>query len=86
VASWPARQTPEEILKAYPSLELDDIDEALGHGFVYRNGTFSSFDFPGAIATLNQGINPRGVVVGIYMDRAGRRHGFLAPRGAEEGK
>jgi hypothetical protein len=57
-----------------------------GHGFVYRNGTFSSFDFPGAIATFNQGINPRGDVVGIYMDRAGRRHGFLAPRGAEEAK
>jgi hypothetical protein len=57
-----------------------------GHGFVYRNGTFSSFDFPGAIATLNQGINPRGDIVGIYMDRKGRRHGFLAPRGTEEGK
>jgi hypothetical protein len=57
-----------------------------GHGFVYRNGTFSSFDFPGAIATLNQGINPRGDIVGIYMDRAGRRHGFLAPRGAEEAR
>ena len=26
-----ARQTPDEILKAYPYLELDDIDEALRH-------------------------------------------------------
>ena len=55
-----------------------------GHGFVFRNGTFSSFDFPGAVFTANQGINPRGDVVGVYIDGQGRRHGFLAPRGAAE--
>ena len=56
-----------------------------GHGFIFRNGTFMSFDFPNAAATNNTGINPQGDIVGNYIDHAGRRHGFLAPAGAEDG-
>jgi hypothetical protein len=38
-----------------------------GHGFVLRDGQFTSFDFPGADATTNaHGINLRGDIVGIY--------------------
>jgi len=54
-----------------------------GHGFVYRRGAFTPFDFPGAQATTNTGVNPRGDIVGIYTDQSNRRHGFLAPRAAK---
>jgi len=56
------------------------------HGFIDRNGAFTSFDFPNAISTMNFGINPQGDIVGLYVDREGRNHGFLAPKGTEEGK
>jgi hypothetical protein len=55
-----------------------------GHGFIFRNGTFTSFDFPNAVVTNNTGINPQGDIVGNYIDQAGRRHGFSAPAGAED--
>jgi hypothetical protein len=56
------------------------------HGFIYRNGAFTSFDLPNAISTMNTGVNPQRDIVGIYVDREGRNHGFLAPRGTEERK
>ena len=55
-----------------------------GHGFIYRKGAFTTFDFPDAAVTFNTGINPRGDIVGLYIDRAGRTHGFYAPKGAED--
>jgi hypothetical protein len=64
---------------------VDDLPAACGcagHGFIYRNQTFSSFDVPGAQATSVTGVNPRGDIVGIYTDQLNRRHGFLAPRAA----
>jgi probable HAF family extracellular repeat protein len=38
------------------------------HGFVYRNNTFSAFDFPDGLATLPADINDSGHIVGIYSD------------------
>ena len=38
---------------------------------------FISIDFPGAVLTQVQGINPGGEIVGLYRDSAGRQHGFL---------
>jgi probable HAF family extracellular repeat protein len=38
--------------------------------------TFTSIDFPGAVFTNAQGINSRGDIVGLYVDAAGKRHGF----------
>jgi uncharacterized membrane protein len=38
-------------------------------------------DFPGAVLTSPQGINPAGDIVGIYDDASGKRHGFLLSRG-----
>jgi len=57
-----------------------------GHGFTYRRGTFTTFDYPGAVAdgTINTGINPQGDIVGIYVDRSNVLHGFLAPKGTEK--
>lgn len=38
---------------------------------------FASIDVPGALATFATGINGRGAIVGIYLDTAGKEHGFL---------
>jgi len=42
---------------------------------------FTSIDFPGAVLTNAQGINPGGEIVGIYTDTAGKQHGFLLSAG-----
>jgi hypothetical protein len=51
------------------------------HGFVYRNGVFTTIDFPGAVLTNARGINPEGEIVGLYVavdpDGVSRTHGFL---------
>jgi hypothetical protein len=53
-------------------------------GFVFKRGDYTTFDFPGGIATSLTGINRRGDMVGIYHDAGGRRHGFVVLKGAEE--
>jgi hypothetical protein len=35
------------------------------HGFLYRNGTFTYFDYPGQSVTLPTGINDSGLIVGF---------------------
>jgi len=42
---------------------------------------FTSIDFPGAVLTQPQGINPGGEIVGLYKDTAGKQHGFLLSSG-----
>src|SRR5689334_12774607 len=42
-----------------------------------RPPEFTLIDFPGAVLTNVQGINPGGEMVGIYRDTAGKQHGFL---------
>jgi uncharacterized membrane protein len=42
---------------------------------------FISIDFPEAISTSLQGINPAGDLVGIYVDASRKQHGFLFSRG-----
>ncbi len=42
--------------------------------------TFTTFNVPGAIYTLAQGINKQGVVDGAYMDANGN-HGFIWSKG-----
>src|SRR6185437_10311665 len=34
-----------------------------GHGFIYRAGTYATYDVPGAVVTVNAGINPQGDTV-----------------------
>ncbi len=56
--------------------------ESLGliHGFLLRNGEFTSIDFPDATVTIATGINPRDDIVGLYFDQSGKAHGFLLSR------
>jgi hypothetical protein len=47
------------------------------HGFLRdRNGTFTTFVFPGAVDALATAINPAGAITGYYFDANGG-HGFL---------
>ncbi len=84
---------PGGVLKINPAgvvvgtyTKLDDVPLPCGcgsHGFIYGEGEFTTFDFPGALATSNNGVNPRGDIVGTYVDQSNRRHGFLALRSAK---
>lgn len=42
---------------------------------------FTEIDYPGAVLTQGQGINPGGEIVGLYRDNAGKTHGFLLTGG-----
>ncbi|MCE9527113.1 MAG: hypothetical protein K8R36_13790 [Planctomycetales bacterium] len=52
------------------------------HGFVLREGKYTTYDYPGATRTLLTRINDRGQIVGIWADADGRRHGFLLQNAA----
>ena len=41
------------------------------HSFLLNHGAFTIFDFPGATATILQGMNDRDQVVGGYVDSSG---------------
>src|SRR5947208_13054762 len=45
-------------------------------------GTFTTIDYPGAVFTQALGINPRGDIVGSYVDSGNVEHGFLLRNGA----
>jgi probable HAF family extracellular repeat protein len=42
---------------------------------------FTTIDVPGATLTIAFGINPRGDIVGLYLDTSGNEHGFLLSNG-----
>jgi hypothetical protein len=54
------------------------VMSALGQSF-----SFSSVNYPGAVFTVPQGINPGGDIVGLYGDSAGITHGFVLRKGEE---
>lgn len=45
-------------------------------GFLYKNGQFTTFDFPGSTVTNPFGINIHDTIVGSYLDGSGVMHGF----------
>ena len=47
------------------------------HGFLLSEGEFTTIDFPGALETEAYKINPRGQILGSYVDPEGRSHLFL---------
>ncbi len=46
------------------------------HGFSFRDGDFTTLDFPGSISTAAYGISD-GRIVGDYQDAQGAYHGFI---------
>jgi hypothetical protein len=51
------------------------------HGFTVRRGVFTPFDPPGSTFTTVNFINPRGIIVGAYVDAGGVSHGFVLSGG-----
>ena len=47
------------------------------HGFLLRQGVFSTIDFPNASFTAARAINARGDIVGRVLGPSGDEHGFL---------
>ena len=65
-----------DIVGSYKTTASDE------HGFVLRNGVFTSFDYPGAAWTQAWGISARGDIVGQYGLPGGNTiHGFLLRKG-----
>lgn len=60
------------------------VDKArVSHGFVLRDGVFTTIDVPGAAGTDARGINPAGDIVGGYRlpgEPAANIHGYLLRR------
>jgi uncharacterized membrane protein len=54
-----------------------DDSEGNTHGFLLRQGVFSTIDFPHASFTVARAINARGEIVGRTIDLQGNEHGFL---------
>ena len=54
------------------------------HGFVLRQGEFTSFDFPDADNTRAFAINARGDIAGAYRDSNNRNHGFILSGGKRD--
>jgi len=52
------------------------------HGFTVRGGVFTPFDPPGSTFTTANFINPRGDIVGSYVDASGVSHGFVLSGGS----
>lgn len=51
-------------------------DGSMSHGFLYDHGSFTDFNFPGAVCSQPFGINNKGDVVGWYWSGSATR-GFL---------
>jgi YVTN family beta-propeller protein len=51
------------------------------HGFLLRNGNYTTTDVPGSVQTIPQDVNDSGQVVGCYIDANNVSHGFLLSGG-----
>jgi uncharacterized membrane protein len=59
-----------------------DLTTFVLHGFVWKGGTATLYDFPGAMQTQIRGVNDAGRMVGDYSNSQGQEFGFyLAPSG-----
>ena len=47
------------------------------HGFLLRDGAYTTMDYPDAVATMITDVNDDGVIVGYFRDAAGATHGFV---------
>jgi probable HAF family extracellular repeat protein len=52
------------------------------HGFLRSSkGVFTTFNVPGAVLTIGEGINNAGTIVGVYVLADGSEHGFVRTNG-----
>jgi hypothetical protein len=51
------------------------------HGFVLKDGVFTTIDPPGSASTTPNWISPQGAIVGGYNDASGVPHGFILDGG-----
>ena len=60
----------------------------VGHGFLRtHDGSFTTFDAPGAAGTFPSNVASTGAITGNYLDANGTSHGFLRiPHGAHGNK
>ena len=49
------------------------------HGFFLTGGVYTTFDVPGATATMAFGINSSDQIAGAYADLSGTLHGYFTP-------
>lgn len=54
-----------------------DTSAAVQKGFIYKNGTYTSFSHAGWFFMQPEGVNKFGTIVGSYSDSANKLHGFL---------
>lgn len=74
--TFPGGGNPEnDIVGLYNFISSCTAD--CNHAFLLHNGVFTSFDYPGATFTEGTGINPGGVIVGVFQDSSGGIHGFV---------
>jgi uncharacterized membrane protein len=59
----------------------DVYDDSTGNGFLNSNGTYTTLDYPGAIATYPSSINDAGWIVGSWKDSSDGSHCFLYKAG-----
>jgi hypothetical protein len=69
------------VIKVSQTLALTTISIGLATA-AYAGPTYTSVDFPGAVATtLDGGPNPQGTNIGTYTDTLGVIHGFTLKSG-----
>ena len=57
-------------------------DATTSHGFLLSGGTYTSFDYPGAVQMEALDLNNSGEIVGDYVDASGIQHGFSRSGGS----
>lgn len=72
-----------EVVGNYVAKDETDLDNPHRHGFLRSSkGDFTTFDAPGVLQTIGQGINNAGTIVGAYLLLAdGTIHGFVLDNG-----
>jgi uncharacterized membrane protein len=64
-----------------PSVSFGSLNSGSLHGYVFSQGEFFSFDFPGKLGTASREVNSSGWMVGDYIDRKIVGHGFIQING-----
>jgi uncharacterized membrane protein len=70
-----------EIVGDYVARRPPSLADGKRHGFLLSQGTYTTFDPPGSILTVGEGINNDGVIVGAYLDASFNQHGFVLTGG-----